>query len=896
MFDRFLRFAEARRELARGQFEAALRLIDDPLVREHRRSRELEEKVLHGLRGRARARIERLDWSAALGDLDLVLRRAPEDEQARRLREDALEAMARQQRENGTAQLQVQEARRLVLAGQLEAARELLARAGNAAGEQPALHALIENRRTLAAARRAEAEAALGDGQAREAIRLLIEAQALDRDSPGAAADLRRLVTPLGGAVARSARLLAQADDLAAMRGLLVTAHQAAPDLATQKEFRAAALACHGELQRRVRAELVAGEFAAATELDRALTLDAIPGIVDMAWIETIEAARATGSLLEAGDLQGAAAAAQKLGEREQLADLRRRAEALAEDARWCEQMQTRARELAAQGDLLGARERLLDLLGRFPAHATARAEIALLDRGAETRARRLAEVRAAIGRGELHAAQAALLSLVVAGPEGDEPRLLLRDVQARIAVVAAGIDQVRRWMHGRDSGSREGLRHCAGRLEQLAGMQSDHAELDALKAAIDAEIEGHEQLGELQQAHAAADPGRFAEVAAALRALSPRLLAPDRLTSRCEQLLDQVLGQTQRSLAAGGLRTARRWLDAVALLVEGSPALRERHAELSADLARRIGRCEAHAAAGIAAVEARDFDRARQCLDEARACGDLGGDALERLAREVARTERQARELVEVERLAKEDTDAAGRRMQRLDPATPMLRTRIFDLKQGLARMQGLEHGFLLRVDECGEYLVLRGDAVSIGNLREGTADLPILANIAGRHARLVRSMSFHGGMQDRIEADRGAVAVNGTATGSQRLAHGDRVRLGPTLEFRYEVPSPRSLSAALTLARGFQCCGTDKILLLKDRGQDGRLLLGPAADAHVRHARATEEVELFASRDGQVRVACRSGGKIDGKPFRGEHPVLPGAFIEAGGLGFVVLPRPRA
>jgi hypothetical protein len=166
------------------------------------------------------------------------------------------------------------------------------------------------------------------------------------------------------------------------------------------------------------------------------------------------------------------------------------------------------------------------------------------------------------------------------------------------------------------------------------------------------------------------------------------------------------------------------------------------------------------------------------------------------------------------------------------------------------------------------------------------------VLANLAGRHASIRRSMSFHGGMQDTVVAEEGEVRVRGQRVERHALAPGDRVQLGTSFAFVYQRASARSLTAALVLQGGFQVAGTDRVLLLKDRGRDGRILLGPGADAHVRVARATGEVEVFANNAGQIRVHCASGGTIDRAPFRGEHPLAAGQLVEAAGIGFVLLP----
>ena len=80
--------------------------------------------------------------------------------------------------------------------------------------------------------------------------------------------------------------------------------------------------------------------------------------------------------------------------------------------------------------------------------------------------------------------------------------------------------------------------------------------------------------------------------------------------------------------------------------------------------------------------------------------------------------------------------------------------------------------------------------------------------------------------------------------------------------------------------------------MLLLKDRGRDGRILIGKGSDVHVSVPHASAEVEVFAHKSGQIRVRCEQGGTIDGKPFADEHPVDPGALVQAGGVTLVLLP----
>jgi hypothetical protein len=122
--------------------------------------------------------------------------------------------------------------------------------------------------------------------------------------------------------------------------------------------------------------------------------------------------------------------------------------------------------------------------------------------------------------------------------------------------------------------------------------------------------------------------------------------------------------------------------------------------------------------------------------------------------------------------------------------------------------------------------------------------------------------------------------------------LQPGDRIQLGSALGLQYQRACGRSHTVSIGLLGGFQVAGTDRLLLMKDRGRDGRILLGPGEDVHVRVARATGEVEVFATAAGQMRVACVTGGTIDGAPFRGEHPVAASQLVVAAGISFLLLP----
>jgi hypothetical protein len=238
-------------------------------------------------------------------------------------------------------------------------------------------------------------------------------------------------------------------------------------------------------------------------------------------------------------------------------------------------------------------------------------------------------------------------------------------------------------------------------------------------------------------------------------------------------------------------------------------------------------------------------------------------------------------------------DFGGAKRLVRDLPPTPPALRTRIFDLKRRLDQLEGLKGDFVLRVEEAGEYLVLRGDRILVGNGRNPVSDLPILANIASRHLEISRTLTFHGGGALRIRAlSERSVRVNGGAVSSAALNDGDRIKLGDALELTFRVPSERSRTTLLRLERGFQVDGVDKVLLFDDCGKSGRILIGARKDTHVRVERTELEVELFAERSGELRCRYSGEGEVDGRAFSGESPVPAGAVIRCGAVVFTAQP----
>lgn len=893
MFDRFIRFARARRALREQRYPEALQMGLDPVIRDDRRAEQVRDAAVAALVAAARRHLQ-------AGELELAQRqhdnlKVVEDLPAvLSLGHDVAAARAALAEQRATATAAVARARSLVQAGQLAAAERELATAPEGA-DVAALRSRIDDQRHRAN-ELLGAEAAAGDSWQAEAQRLL-RAELLDRDGAAVVAARAALLARAWPELERRvAAHLAAADvpaALAAWRDALVAlpALGERPVAASMRQQLADALA-----QALVRADdlpIAAGlaQAAQAVELPIAAPVahlvDCLLGIAP--WTAAPDTLAPTGARTERAAAAAAlGAAAETVGASGLVAAVQPWLRVAAAHE---ERLQA-ARALVAAGDLDAARGLLVAFLAEEPLHAGARAEIELVDAALAELERRLGDARTALRAGRLRQAIGTALAIAGSSRLVAAAQQLVVEARARIAVVERGLDEVRVALHGRAAATSEGVRHCLLRLGELAKVQVDHEELPKVLAAVESEVAAlavHDPLVALLRDGALAG---VAERVRELLAFRPRLLAPERLDARLCDIGDAIERRIDSACTAGRLDDVSilaAALDALAVVRDsfGAAAARWRHA-----VAERRRDVEAKLQEARAALGQRNLAEADRLVESALALWADGGPA-RAFAAELQKVRQQAAVLERAASMVKAgDLVGAEQKLASLPVAEPLLRTRVYDMKQDLARAQGLEGAFLLRVDEGGEHLVWRGETMTVGNVRQRRADLPVLANLAGCHASIRRSMSFHGGMQDELHAEEGEVRLAGTPIQKRRLQSGDRVQLGSALGLAYRLPSSRSLSAAVTLLGGFQVAGTDRLLLMKDRGRDGRLLIGPGQDVHVRVARATCELEVYANPSGQMRVACAQEGTIDGAPFRGEHPVAAGQVVVAGGITLVMLP----
>ncbi len=895
MFDRFIRLAKARKALDEGRYEDAGRLCADPQIAGDRRAEDVRRAAARALTERARGLLRDGDAARAVRTFEAAQAIAADPgvdgELATARARDAAEALSARETADALAR-----AKALAERGKVQDARQAVLQLGDAAqpSARDAFLAFV-TRRADEAQRHAECAArAIAAGDLDAARAALAAATALDEGSgaqgekQGADVAMRLLRRDLAvrlekGDVAGSLRQLrAVSSDwrlLAACDGYAVA--RSAIGARALELLADSAKAPEPDLLDALCAEADGAVAAQGDELARAAAC--------AGRLRSLPALRASGRLGELAETLAVLGA-----ELPSRAFATESAAVAARDAKVAARVET-ARGLAARGDLDAARNELAQALADEPLHGAARAELEALERGAMERANRLEGARADAAQGRLRSAYAAALACAQPLPHGAAAAALAADLQARLGLVERGLDEVRLALHARPHGGLAAVRVALLRVSELKKQQVDHPDLASFEAALQREAEVLERAeSALHGADGTRDEELTATVAAMLAARDG-LFAAGRLDARIQALVDRCVQRADRALLGGRVQTAAAFVPSLLAANAAGLLALETVERIRASCVEREARADQLVAAARACLHARDLAGAEEACEQARRlCSDRG--AVRTLDAELEQLRRREAGLARASALAKAGDPAAARaEMDAMGETPSLLRTRIYDMKKSIAEAQGLDGAFVLRVDEGGEFLVLRGETVSIGNVRDGSADLPILCALAGRHARIERSMSFHGGMVDSIVAENGDVAVGGQKVSRHALRNGERFRLGSALQAVYSMPCSRSLTAMVQLLGGFHAAGTDRVLLLKDRGRDGRICVGAGSDVHVRVASATAEVEVFGSKTGQLRVRCASGGTIDGVAFADEHPVDAGAVVDAGGVRFVLMPWNR-
>lgn len=891
MFDRFISLARAKKALHEERYLDALQQASAPLIREHRRAGQIRLEATQQLIRRARTCLEAGDTVTALAQAER-LQQLSDGEAVTELVRVATEAASFAQIAQGELQAVCNEFRRLVDAGDLSGAESLLVSTVLSDGDRERMTNLVAVRRKEAIATLDRAIVAASEVRFGRAIDGYLQATSIDTriSSSALSAALREIavavVDHLEAGVkvgsANHAQLIAMLDGYAQT---VVRLPALAADSAVER--------FHGQLEEAVsRCLNHAGSLADAAELARAVRSSGIPRGPDLdqviAALLTLFDSEHRQPRLQAAVLTQLRAYATQAG---LLALAELAADGVAAAAHGEERVEV-ARALLEEGNLEAARTMFVAFLSDNPLHEAVQKELELLDESMADLDRRLADVRTSLRSGRLREACTGAMALVGTARITAESQQILVEARGRMAVVEKGLDEIRVLLCGRAAASQAGVRNCLKRLEELGKVQVDHVELPKIIEAVSAELEALELCVKAIAALAVSDFGEVLKSTRLLVDARQKLLSVERIDAKLCQLGDGVRQCGDRAQAEGRLSVMLRCASILEQLepvrddfAVGARAWHRDHQQRELEVAELLRE------ARLRLVD-RDVADAERLVEEAQAKWQESAE-VRAFSHQLQKLRKQGHTLDEVSSMAADrDFLGAHQKLAAMPDVPPLLRTRVFDIKQDLARAQGLEGPFLMRVDEGGEQLVMRGESFSIGNLRHAKADLPLLANLAGRHATIHRSMSFHGGMQDSIVAEEGEVQVGAQQVRKHVLQSGDKVQLGPALRVLYQKPTTRSLTSRLLLQGGFQVAGTDRILLMKDRGRDGRILIGPGNDAHVPVAKATGEVEIFSNTSGQMRVFSEQGGSIDGTVFKGEHPVAAGQIIEACGITLILMP----
>lgn len=183
----------------------------------------------------------------------------------------------------------------------------------------------------------------------------------------------------------------------------------------------------------------------------------------------------------------------------------------------------------------------------------------------------------------------------------------------------------------------------------------------------------------------------------------------------------------------------------------------------------------------------------------------------------------------------------------------------------------------FMLWVDAVGGFWVCMADEVLLGQpVRNQAVDVPILADISSRHARIVRD-----GEGYLIEAVR-EVRLNGRKVNKMAaLTDGSKIALGEGVRLVFRRPHPLSATARLDFVSHHRTQpSADAVLLMADS-----CILGPNPQSHVVCRDWTDEVILF--RHGE-QLCCRTAGslEIDGSPCQGRGQVTLNSHVEGEGF----------
>lgn len=200
-------------------------------------------------------------------------------------------------------------------------------------------------------------------------------------------------------------------------------------------------------------------------------------------------------------------------------------------------------------------------------------------------------------------------------------------------------------------------------------------------------------------------------------------------------------------------------------------------------------------------------------------------------------------------------------------------------ELVEEVPAAQALPEKFLIQADGVGSFLVVRGDAVTVGPI--SSAERPqvgLLADPSLPVATIERTD------QDYFLRCERPVMVNEKPTTEKLLVDGDRIALAPRCRWRFLRPNAASGTAVMAMSGArLPQADTRKVILL-----DREIVIGPGPTAHIRVDQCEQGAVLHV-RDG--RLLCRSDmpALVGGRPIGPDDAIPMDAPVQIGPISLV-------
>ena len=186
-----------------------------------------------------------------------------------------------------------------------------------------------------------------------------------------------------------------------------------------------------------------------------------------------------------------------------------------------------------------------------------------------------------------------------------------------------------------------------------------------------------------------------------------------------------------------------------------------------------------------------------------------------------------------------------------------------------------------LLWIDGVGGFLLLTGQAVSIGGPTSPDADIQLLASLSRRHATIHRD---DGGY---LLEPHGPTRVNQRQAAEwTELTDGADITLGNTVQLGFHRPTVLSGSARLSFQSDHRPSHSlDGVVLVADT-----CLLGPGRDCHIQCPEWEDSVILIHRGGDWLVRSPRLTLEVNGKKLRGEATIGDGQIVTGPDLRFHV------